>query len=179
MAAEGRDQAGRLPMPSRNPLPLSATQEGQVRDIFHARVRDRCRPEIKGIASMFHPFRRALLSSPFADCAIKHTYTASFLCRETLHVMNSCMKLHATQEEQDGAREDWFAQRLERQKERERKALRKAEQESFLREWWRLPEKDREQARKEMEKLQTGERVGGFAKKKDTGKEGGQGGEGR
>ena len=77
--------------------------------------------------------------------------------------MNNCMKVHATQEEQDAAREEWFAQRLARQKERERKALRKAEQEAFLREWWGLPEKDREAARKEMEKLQRGERIAGVA----------------
>jgi hypothetical protein len=38
----------RLPMPSRNPLPLSASQEAQVRDIFYARVRSHCGPEIKG-----------------------------------------------------------------------------------------------------------------------------------
>lgn len=36
-------------MPSRNPLPLSATQEVQVREIFYERVRDQCRPEIKGM----------------------------------------------------------------------------------------------------------------------------------
>lgn len=76
--------------------------------------------------------------------------------------MNNCMKMHATQEEQDAAREEWFAKRIERQKERERKARRKAEQEAFLREWWGLPEKDREEARREMEKLRQGERVGGF-----------------
>jgi COX assembly protein 1 len=48
MAAESGDQAQRLPMPSRNPLPLSASQEAQVRDIFYARVRQKCAPEIKG-----------------------------------------------------------------------------------------------------------------------------------
>ncbi|CAI4218640.1 unnamed protein product [Parascedosporium putredinis] len=40
--------AERLPMPSRNPLPLSATQEAQVRDIYYTRVRNHCAPEIKG-----------------------------------------------------------------------------------------------------------------------------------
>ena len=51
MAVEGADQAPRLPMPSRNPLPLSASQEAQVRDIFYARVRSQCGPEIKGVCS--------------------------------------------------------------------------------------------------------------------------------
>ncbi|KAH8906000.1 hypothetical protein BR93DRAFT_928590, partial [Coniochaeta sp. PMI_546] len=41
-------------MPSRNPLPLSASQEAQVRDIFYARVRSHCGPEIKG-SSIFPP----------------------------------------------------------------------------------------------------------------------------
>lgn len=42
------DQTERLPIPSRNPLPLSASQEAQVRDIFYARVRSHCTEEIKG-----------------------------------------------------------------------------------------------------------------------------------
>ncbi|KAL2126511.1 hypothetical protein VTI74DRAFT_786 [Chaetomium olivicolor] len=158
---DGGDQAERLPMPSRNPLPLSASQEAQVRDIFYARVRRKCADEIKA----------------FADCAMGRTFTAPFACREPHRVMNNCMKVHATQEEQDAAREEWFAQRLQRQKERERKALRKAEQEAFLREWWGLPEKDKEEARREMEKLKRGERVAGFRKR--VGSSGNQDGEGR
>jgi COX assembly protein 1 len=98
--------------------------------------------------------------------------------------MNGCMKEHATQAEHDAAREEWFAQRLQRQRERERKARRKLEQEAFLREWWGLPEKDREAARKEWEKLQAAERVGGFASRNrvrlgdSTGAEGGSGQQG-
>lgn len=38
----------RLGVPSRNPLPLSASQESQVRDIYYARVRKQCADEIKG-----------------------------------------------------------------------------------------------------------------------------------
>ncbi|KAK4181709.1 cytochrome c oxidase biogenesis protein Cmc1 like-domain-containing protein [Triangularia setosa] len=134
------------PIPSRNPLPLSASQEAQVRDVFYARVRARCGPEIKA----------------FADCAQGRTFSAPFLCRGPLHVMNNCMKIHATPEEQDAAREEWFEKRVERQKEKERKARRKLEQEKFLREWWGLPEKDREIAKREMEKLERPERIGGF-----------------
>ena len=33
----------------RNPLPLSASQEAEVQDLFHRRVRRRCADEIKGI----------------------------------------------------------------------------------------------------------------------------------
>ena len=36
-------------LPSRNPLPLSASQEAQVRELYYKNVRDRCRDEIKGI----------------------------------------------------------------------------------------------------------------------------------
>lgn len=35
-------------VPSRNPLPLSASQEGQVREIYYGRVRKQCVDEIKG-----------------------------------------------------------------------------------------------------------------------------------
>jgi len=49
---EGRtkeDEVERLPMPSRNPLPLSASQEAQVREVFNARVRSLCADDIKGV----------------------------------------------------------------------------------------------------------------------------------
>lgn len=64
----------RLPMPSRNPLPLSASQEAQVREIFHNRVRNQCAAEIKGmlgsllLPSLPHPvlvrFPRSKMESP-------------------------------------------------------------------------------------------------------------------
>ena len=79
--------------------------------------------------------------------------------------MNACMKEHATPAEQDAAREEWFAGRLERQRERERKTRRKLEQEKFMREWWGMPEMDKERVRREMDKMQREERIGGFASK--------------
>ncbi len=39
--------AERLPMPSVNPLPLSAAQEQQVRELYYKRVRGYCADEIK------------------------------------------------------------------------------------------------------------------------------------
>lgn len=81
--------------------------------------------------------------------------------------MNGCMKAHATPAEQDAAREEWFAKRMERQKEKETKARRKMEQEAFLREWWGLPEKDREVRRKEEEKMRRPERIGGVRRKEE------------
>lgn len=53
--------------------------------------------------------------------------------------MNSCMNSHATREEQDAAREEWFANMGERKRLREEKETKKKEQEKFHREWWGLP----------------------------------------
>jgi len=91
------------------------------------------------------------------------TLTVSFACAAPKRAMNSCLKDHATPAEQDAAREEWFALRLERQRERERRAAKKAGQEDFLREWWGLPEADRERRRREEELLRRGERIGGYA----------------
>ncbi|KAI0126599.1 hypothetical protein BJ170DRAFT_412708 [Xylariales sp. AK1849] len=135
-----------LPMPSRNPLPLSASQEAQVREVFNARVRGLCADEIKA----------------FADCARNRTFSIPFACRTLSHNMNSCMLSHATQAEHDRAREEWFAGRMERARERERKERRKLEQEKFHREWWGLPERDPEEVKKDEEKMRRGERIGGF-----------------
>ncbi len=164
-------------MPSVNPLPLSASQEAQVRDLYFERVRRHCAPEIKGASvQSFLTLSLSLFPGPlqstadsevftiiaFAECAVGRTFSVSFACRETHRAMNSCMKAHATQAEQDASREEWFARRMERAHERERKGRRKAEQERFLREWWGLPERDAEERRREEEKLKMGERIGGF-----------------
>ncbi|KAH8698814.1 cytochrome c oxidase biogenesis protein Cmc1 like-domain-containing protein [Talaromyces proteolyticus] len=89
----------------RNPLPLSATQEQQVKDIYYKRVRGYCAPEIKA----------------FADCARNRTFTTTWVCREQRLAMNSCMLAHAGPEEEDRAREEWFASRDARRREREEK----------------------------------------------------------
>ena len=52
--------------------------------------------------------------------------------------MNSCMVVHATQEEQDAAREEWFANKDKRIQEMEAKERRKRAQEKFHNEWWGL-----------------------------------------
>ncbi|KAF2435367.1 hypothetical protein EJ08DRAFT_645668 [Tothia fuscella] len=115
------------PLPSRNPLPLSAGQEQQVRDIYYKRVRTKCADEIR----------------EFATCALNKTFTATFVCRPQRRAMNSCMVQYATQDEQDRAREEWFATRDVRKKEREDKETRRKEQEAFHREWWGLDEQGR------------------------------------
>ncbi|TWU76253.1 hypothetical protein ED733_004946 [Metarhizium rileyi] len=148
MAAEKRSVPDQRPglVPSRNPLPLSASQESQVRDIFYARVRRQCAEEIRA----------------FAACALGRTFTVSFACRAEHRVMNSCMKLRATAEEHDAAREEWFAMRMERHRQRERKAKMAVAQEEFIREWWGLPEEVRASKQRELERLAQGERVGGL-----------------
>ena len=37
----------------RNPLPLSATQEQEVKKLYYKRVRSHCAPEIKGMYALF------------------------------------------------------------------------------------------------------------------------------
>lgn len=78
--------------------------------------------------------------------------------------MNGCMKVHATPEEQDAAREEWFAQRQERAQAKIEKQKRKEEQQRFLREWWGIEESEREEKLRLVQeaKLKRGERVGGF-----------------
>ncbi|KAI6251030.1 hypothetical protein HI914_00334 [Erysiphe necator] len=138
----------RLPMPSRNPLPLSSAQETQVRDLYYSRVRGYCAAEIKS----------------FADCALGRTFTAPFKCRKENQLMNKCMLSYATPEEQDAAREEWFALRLQRQIEREKKEERRKEQEKFHREWWGLPPNERE-SKEGLEIIKKAERVGGFPRR--------------
>ncbi|KAL2006559.1 hypothetical protein VTN00DRAFT_9227 [Thermoascus crustaceus] len=87
----------------RNPIPLSAAQEQQVKEIYYKRVRGYCAAEIKA----------------FADCAVNRTITATWVCRQQRLAMNSCMLAHAKPEEEDRAREEWFATREERRRQRE------------------------------------------------------------
>lgn len=77
--------------------------------------------------------------------------------------MNRCMRDHATQAEQDAARQEWFEMRLQRQRDRERKEIKKGAQEDFMREWWGLAERDEESKRKVAERLAMKERVGGLS----------------
>src|SRR3954452_3975097 len=86
------------------PLPLSASQEAQVRALYYANVRARCAREIQ----------------QFAACALNRTITVTWMCRAQRLAMNSCMVAHATVEEEDRAREEWLRGREERRRERER-----------------------------------------------------------
>ncbi|KAF5547455.1 cytochrome c oxidase biogenesis [Fusarium mexicanum] len=143
----------KLGVPSRNPLPLSASQEAQAR------------PPPPPASPPKLQLQHHTTNNPpaFAACALGRTFTVSFACRPEHRSMNSCMKLHATQSAHDEAREEWFALRIERQRERERKARVAQAQEEFMREWWGLPEHVRLSRQKEMEKR--GERIHGLTAK--------------
>ncbi|KAF1988517.1 hypothetical protein K402DRAFT_419364 [Aulographum hederae CBS 113979] len=110
---------------SRNPLPLSAGQEAQVRDLYYKRVRSKCADEIRD----------------FAACALNRTVTAIWICRPQRLAMNTCMIAHANRDEEDRAREEWFAKRDERRREREEKERQKEKAMEIKREWWGLDEK--------------------------------------
>ncbi|CCE34642.1 hypothetical protein E4U35_006236 [Claviceps purpurea] len=150
----------RLGVPSRNPLPLSASQEAQVREIYYARCHS-----VHDITTTRKLTLSLCCPIAFAECAFGRTFTVSFACRDQHRIMNNCMKLHATAEENDAAREEWFASRMERHRERERKAKMAVAQEEFLREWWGLPEEERSWRKQEVEKLKQPERVGGMPAK--------------
>lgn len=78
------------------------------------------------------------LTPDFASCALNRTISATWACRPQRLVMNTCMVAHATPEEQDRAREEWFATRDVRRKEREEKEKKRLEQKKFHNEWWGL-----------------------------------------
>ncbi|KAL4787460.1 cytochrome c oxidase biogenesis protein Cmc1 like-domain-containing protein [Aspergillus varians] len=92
----------------RNPLPLSAAQEAEVKQLFYKRVRSHCAPEIKA----------------FAECAVNRTVTATWVCRTQRLAMNSCMVAHAKPEEEDRAREEWFSTHEERRRVKEEELAR-------------------------------------------------------
>lgn len=58
-------------------------------------------------------------SSAFAECAVGRTITQTWVCRDQRLAMNSCMVAHASREEEDRAREEWFATHEERRRARE------------------------------------------------------------
>lgn len=57
--------------------------------------------------------------------------------------MNDCMNAHASREEEDKAREEWFLQIPKRMEERVKEEAWKEEQRRKKREWWGLDEQGR------------------------------------
>lgn len=130
--------------PTRKPLPLSASQESQVRELYYKRVRNKCADEVRG---MFRTIEQHSHTDPgsrqltdvridFAACCTNKTFTATFSCRPQQKAMNNCMNQYATQQEQDAAREEWFATMDSRREERQAKEKKRAEDEKFWKDWW-------------------------------------------
>ncbi|KKK18932.1 hypothetical protein P175DRAFT_0454226 [Aspergillus ochraceoroseus IBT 24754] len=92
----------------RNPLPLSAAQEAEVKQLYYKRVRGYCAAEVKA----------------FAECAANRTVTATWVCRTQRLAMNTCMLAWAGPEEEDRAREEWFATHEERKRAKEEESAR-------------------------------------------------------
>lgn len=124
--------SAREQLPSRNPIPLSAAQEQEVKKLYHKRIRGYCAPEIK----------------EFAECVNGRTISTTWACRQQKLAMNSCVMAHAGQEEEDLAREEFFAGALKRRAEREERERRVAEQAKFHREWWGSDERGQQRQEK-------------------------------
>src|ERR1700743_2001502 len=58
-----------------------------------------------------------MLCKDFAICAKEHMFSVNFTCRDQKLAMNSCFRKNGTLAEQDRAREEWFATRLQKKKE--------------------------------------------------------------
>ncbi len=119
----------------RNPLPLSPTQEQEVRRLYHERARRRCATVIKD----------------FADCARGRTVSVAWHCKDQHLAMNSCMMQYATKAEEDAAREEWFEGILARRREKEDKLVKVEERRAEVIE---LTRRQEDKERLEMERKQ-------------------------
>ena len=139
-----KPEDARQPLPSRNPLPLSAAQEAKVKELYHKRVRSYCAEEIKGVNAQTLTLYCSSINTyaDFAECATGRSFSVAWACRQQKIKMNHCMMAHAGQDEEDRAREDFFAGALQRRAEREQKEQKKNEQEKFHREWWESDERE-------------------------------------
>lgn len=109
------------------PIPLTASQEQEVRDIYYRNVRAKCSDQIR----------------EFAHCATGRTITIPFKCRQERKAMETCMIGFATREEEDLAREEWFAKIGERRRKLEEEEKWKSDQKALKAEWWADYEKSR------------------------------------
>jgi COX assembly protein 1 len=85
----------------------------------------------------------------FAACAVNRTVTATWICRKQRLAMNSCMVAHAKPEEEDRAREEWWAGRDERRRARIKEEKDKEERRAQIIQMMR---EDAERQRQEKEK---------------------------
>ncbi|KAL9053817.1 MAG: hypothetical protein Q9162_004536 [Coniocarpon cinnabarinum] len=109
------------------PVPLTAGQEAEVREVYYANVRAKCADQIRD----------------FAQCATGRTLSITWVCREQRKAMESCMVGYATRDEEDRAREEWFAKVGERRRKKEEEERWKEGQRQKKREWWAEYERER------------------------------------
>ncbi|MBE7181147.1 MAG: hypothetical protein INR71_08060, partial [Terriglobus roseus] len=67
----------------------------------------------------------------------------TWLCRDQRLAMNRCMVAHASQDELDRARDEWFATAGDRRRKREEEALDREEKLKLKREYWGVDEAGR------------------------------------
>lgn len=65
--------------------------------------------------------------------------------------MSECFQKFGTTEEQDKAREEWFATREDRKRQNREEEVKRKQEYTFNKEWWERYEKER----KEKERLET------------------------
>ena len=68
---------------------------------------------------VFHLSDLSVANEPleFAECAKGHMVSVNFTCRDQKLAMNSCFRKNGTLAEQDRAREEWFATRVQKKRE--------------------------------------------------------------
>jgi hypothetical protein len=122
--SQKNDSDGSLPFG--HPVPVSARSEHEILLVYNRRVRDQCRPQLKGVYFLSCLSRGALLTDMnppgFAECAKENMWLVNYTCYDLKIAMNTCLRKHGTLEERDRAREEWFAKKLGRAKEAESKA---------------------------------------------------------
>ena len=124
----------------RNPLPLSPSQEAEVRKLYHKRVRDKCAGVVKD----------------FADCARGRTFSVAWQCKDQHLAMNSCMISYANKTEEDAAREEWFDGIFARRRQKEEELVKVEERRKEVIDMTkRQEEKERIEAERKKAELET------------------------
>lgn len=118
--SQKRQQAEGYRVKAGKPIPLTASQEGEVRELYYANVRAKCADEIRD----------------FAHCAAGRTFTIPIVCRKQRKAMEGCMVSYATRDEEDAAREEWFATLGERRRKKDEDERKRQAVLQQKREWW-------------------------------------------
>ena len=105
---------------SSRPVPLTASQEAEIKELYYAKVRGKCADQVRD----------------FAHCCTGRTFSITWACRSQRKAMESCMNGYATRDEEDKAREEWFAKIGDRKRKLEEEERWKDDQRKLKKEWW-------------------------------------------